>query len=390
MYVIADDLTGAADAGAPFAGLGPTSLTLDPGLAPRALPGNLAIDLDCREQPGLVAAQRMAAVLARLSRDSGVFVKVDSLLRGPIAEAVSEVSRWAAGPVVVAPALPKAGRCTIEGRLRRHDAARRWGPSLVDMVSGTVPVHLDLHAVRGGGRDLALALRGTDGRPHARVTVLDAETDDDLDSIVRLVHEVAPNAVWVGSSGLAHAIVRAAGPQGNGGDRIPIPGWTRLPQPRCVVAVGSASPIAAAQVQVVADVLGVQPVVLKVNELAMPGGSARARLRRAAEGPHVVVSIDQDDRRGGALDVAVSRAFATAVAEPAKTSDILVLAGGATARAVLERLRLHMLRVCGELAPGVVLLRADGRHIVTKSGSFGVPETLAGAVRQLTERASIA
>jgi uncharacterized protein YgbK (DUF1537 family) len=66
----------------------------------------------------------------------------------------------------------------------------------------------------------------------------------------------------------------------------------------------------------------------------------------------------------------------------------LVLTGGATARAVCERLGAHGARLQGELEPGIptgYLVGGiwDGVRVVTKAGGFGAPETLLDVVRAL-------
>jgi hypothetical protein len=50
MHIIADDLTGAADASVAFAGTAPVRLLLDLPLRRQAAPvGHVAIDVDCRD-----------------------------------------------------------------------------------------------------------------------------------------------------------------------------------------------------------------------------------------------------------------------------------------------------------------------------------------------------
>jgi uncharacterized protein YgbK (DUF1537 family) len=65
-----------------------------------------------------------------------------------------------------------------------------------------------------------------------------------------------------------------------------------------------------------------------------------------------------------------------------------VLAGGATARKVCERLGGAGLRLSGELSPGVPIGHIVGGPwdqvpAVTKAGGFGTPDTLLDVVRAL-------
>ncbi len=62
----------------------------------------------------------------------------------------------------------------------------------------------------------------------------------------------------------------------------------------------------------------------------------------------------------------------------------LVLTGGETARRVLDRLGVSELEPLAQIHHGAVRSRtADGRHIVTRPGSFGGPDSLCDIVRAL-------
>jgi uncharacterized protein YgbK (DUF1537 family) len=58
----------------------------------------------------------------------------------------------------------------------------------------------------------------------------------------------------------------------------------------------------------------------------------------------------------------------------------LVLTGGETAAAVLDAAGIHLLRVKGEILPGLPLCHAVDLpgfpDLITKSGGFGPPDTL--------------
>jgi uncharacterized protein YgbK (DUF1537 family) len=182
MHIIADDLTGAADASVAFAGTAPVRLLLDLPLRRQAAPvGHVAIDVDCRDVAAETAATRMAAALDRLPAGAELFVKIDSLLRGRIADMLHELRQWACGrPLVLAPALPAMGRSTAGGRLQIAGEVHWQTPSLFEMVDGLEPAW-----------------------------VCDAADDADLDAIVATMSQTVENAIWVGTAGLAKAIARA-------------------------------------------------------------------------------------------------------------------------------------------------------------------------------------
>jgi uncharacterized protein YgbK (DUF1537 family) len=85
-----------------------------------------------------------------------------------------------------------------------------------------------------------------------------------------------------------------------------------------------------------------------------------------------------------------ARAVAAATAKWAATGSpgAVILAGGATARLVCQRLGAHGVRLHGELAPGIPVGCIsggvwDGVTVVTKAGGFGTPDTLVDVARAL-------
>ena len=232
--IIADDLTGAADAALACWRPGARVRVSLPGDPPPAASADLrALATLWRDEPAGHAA--FAAALP--ARPDGVFIKVDSTLRGPLAEMLQAVhARWPGAPLVFCPALPAQGRTVRGGVLHVHGAPLPTPP-------GLPPMH-------------------------------DAQTDADLAALVR----VSPaHAVWVGSSGLAAAVA----------DRLPpAPVSGSVEGPRVLVVAGSTHPATQAQIRELAD-----PVVYDAEAgaalapgygaLVATGGRTAARLLRA-------------------------------------------------------------------------------------------------------------
>ncbi|NAZ77904.1 hypothetical protein GTQ99_21195, partial [Kineococcus sp. T13] len=184
VLLLADDLSGAAEAA--LAHGGPSTLLLDPAAdAPSA--EVLVVDLDSRSGPAGAAAAGLAAALERHALGPGgqrrrVALKVDSLLRGHLA-AVAAAALATGAPVVLAPALPVAGR-TVRGGvvhvdgtpLHRTDAwhAEHAAPPVsvaAALAAGSstgapgVPARvLDLDAVRSGEAGLGAAIAAAAAR----------------------------------------------------------------------------------------------------------------------------------------------------------------------------------------------------------------------------------
>jgi len=205
-HLLADDLTGAADASAPFAGRREVVILL-PG-AGAATASLTVIDTETRGLPAAAAAAAVSAACHGLA--GGVFKKVDSTLRGPIG-AELEAARVALGrgAVVLAPSLPAQGRTVRHGRLR------------VDGID------------QGRVIDLVGAQRN--------LRVMDAVTDADLDRIAKACQS-DPTVLPAGSAGLAAAFARLEGPPG---DPPPVPAVEAV-----LIAISSRHPASLAQAKV--------------------------------------------------------------------------------------------------------------------------------------------
>lgn len=89
LAIVADDLTGALDAAAPFASRGlHTEIALTVEAIPGALsehPQVISVNIGSREMDVVSAQQATAAALAALPPGSRLFKKIDSRLKGHIA-----------------------------------------------------------------------------------------------------------------------------------------------------------------------------------------------------------------------------------------------------------------------------------------------------------------
>jgi len=350
LAVVADDLTGAADAAAPFASRGAeVSLTLSG--PPRGDVDVLALVSDSRWREASDAANRVGQ-LVRQARDWGadaLFVKVDSTLRGNVrAEVGAALAAWGGAQAIAAPAFPAQGRVVRHGVLVVH------GEPQPGSVAGCFP---------------------------EGVSLLDAETDEELDEIAeRVLNE---GAVAIGSAGLARALadVILPGPPGPQGPRRPTG-----PVGGVLVVVGTAHLASRAQALALT---GSGAVCVLVTQ------SAPVRIEEAvvalARGGHVLVTTDiahhVEADTPGAAAVAAELALVVQAITDAVPTAALVLTGGETALAVSRALGARELRLLAELSPGIAigeLVLAD-RSIaaITKSGGFGAHDALLQAVTTL-------
>jgi len=400
LLILADDLSGAADCAVAGVRAGLRSavmLRADVGQPTRA--DVLALDTDTRRANAVDAAARQVAAWHALARPATrLYKKVDSTLRGNVATEVAALVPLA-GLAIVAPALPAAGRTTRDGRQWLHGVAVEetevWRnesiggrADLRDMLvhQGLQTAVLTLADIRAGAAALAgrLAALQADG---VQAVVCDAETDDDLthiaDASVRLAH-----AFWVGSAGLAPALIRAAG-LGSANAAIKGDAATAVAGPVLTV-VGSMSSVSHAQAAQLKAGAGARLLALELPVEALDTPQAditQTVIDALCEGRDVLVTLSQTTRGNSADGLQFCRRLATLLAPALPHAGGLIATGGETARAVLSTAGIDALHLSDEIEPGMPLLHARlaGRvlPVVTKAGGFGAPGSLHAAWRRL-------
>lgn len=387
MVVIADDLSGAAEAAAVI-GAGTRIALQGTGEAVSAS-GVRVFDLDTRTKPREEIGYRHGAVLAGIARRVPIVKKIDSLLRGDLSAeiaAVVERDRF----VVLSPALPLLGRTTIDGVVRVHgvplDRTDLWvaehrpaPPSIAGALPGIRVANIPLEAVRGGALSASLSTARESG---AEVAVCDAESAEDLQKIA----EAALTLDSVALAG-ASALVEAAWSISSAPVSDPPPG-PEHEATRCVTVVGTASAGAREQARVLSAATGATLIELPVHELL---GADEALLHRRAQDVATAlrlgdVVLTTEELRPGAI--ADGRALTAALAQvvrravalggpEASRRPHLIMTGGETARAVLDALGVSELEVVGATSTGAVVSRTpDGRLVGTRPGSFGERDSL--------------
>jgi D-threonate/D-erythronate kinase len=204
VLIVADDLTGAADAAAAFAVAG-HSCRVALGVNGESDESDvLAIDTHSR---AMAEADAFVATVAAIQRhpERRVFIKIDSTMRGhvrTIVDAALEALPTRPSRIVVCPAFPSRGRTVVDGCVLVDDEP---------LASGSI-------------RDAFTGFKGRNG-----LFIPTVRTDDDLAALVRTVDD---EALWVGSAGLARHLARRNQPSGRAS-------VTRLHATWIVVVAGS-------------------------------------------------------------------------------------------------------------------------------------------------------
>ncbi|WP_323101135.1 four-carbon acid sugar kinase family protein [Intrasporangium sp. YIM S08009] len=428
LAVVADDLSGAAECAAhgllrvsrsvPLQLLSPTDATAA-RRAPDASGRVIVVDTDTRVLDGTAACERICAASELVASAPVVVHKVDSLLRGNVALEVAALAERLRRTPVVAVANPALGRTVTGGVLHVGDTPLHdttlWAlepsaapTSVADALRDlrTTPVSLD--TVRSGVETLTDAFRraAADGT----APVCDATDDADLDTVVAAARAAFGESLLVGSGALAAAAIRAlplnerAVHTGHDTSATLTPSPTsvaRAPRVRSLLMVlGTRAGVVATQLDEVAPLARATLHVAPASLLADPGSVLRhlealAPAGRAPDGL-AVVALDPTAPADPAASEAIVAALADIVAAVADRFEGLFLAGGQTARAVLDRLGTASLEVVSALGPGTVAsLRPDPnphpepdgsgvgtRVVVTRPGSFGE----AGSLRHVAEQ----
>jgi len=389
--IIADDLSGACDAGALFAGRGPVGVFVAPEL-PDARWLAAAVDTESRALPPATAAERVRRAVDGLQARLGggrIFKKLDSTVRGPVAAEIwALMGASGATTALVCPAFPAQGRTVRDGVLSvfgqpAHESPAGRDPDypgptsdLVEILSSPsgrpvsllpLPVSLlPLKEVRGPIEELARALVMRTG-----LVVADAEVDQDLDALARAAMDL-PGVLLAGSAGLAGAAARA---WGFAAPAPPTPapgGW--------LIVAGSRHPATRAQVDALeaSGLAGARLDSAREPDLAKVVAALRA-------GKPAFLSINTG-LEGAAQDIAARLAGAAKRVLAEVSPALLVLTGGDTARAVMRALAARRLELTGAPSSGLALGRlvVDSTlmiPILTKAGGFGTPDLFVALAR---------
>jgi uncharacterized protein YgbK (DUF1537 family) len=400
---IADDFTGATDLAAMLVAHGMTTVQVigvPQGPMPEA--DAVVVALKSRTVPAqqavtesLAACEALLAAGARqiFFKYCSTFDSTDDGNIGPVADAL--MRRLQAGLAIACPAFPANGRSIFQGHLfvsdkllnesgmENHPLTPMRDANLVRVLSrqtdggvGLVPfaavdqgeaaIRRAFHQLRDAGR---------------RYAIVDAVTDAHLHAIG---YACAEHPLVTGGSGIAMGLPENFRQQGLLPERDDA---DDLPEARGTMAVvaGSCSRATLGQIGLARD----HVPVLELDALATPDAGALAAQAREwfagklSEQRPVVIAASAPPDKVAALQQKIGREAAGLLVEEALSAiaaDLvaagvgqLVVAGGETSGAVVQRLGITALRIGPQIDPGVPWTYAEpaGLHLALKSGNFG-------------------
>ena len=321
---------------------------------------------------------------------------------GPVADALGAKAR--SGCALVTPAFPETGRTIYLGHLfvgltplnesplKDHPLNPMHDSNLVRVLQrqSKGPVGLiDLMTVEQGSSAISRARAELTAQGY-RTAIVDAVFERDLEA---LGDAAAESAFSVGASGLGLGLARALS-RGRAG----------AAHARALEAVGGGAAILAgscsrATLEQIAAVENEMPVLRLSSEALIKDSAETDRALkwardRIGSGPVVIASSEEPERvaalqsrygrekSGHAIEHALGEIALGLVAQGVRR---LVVAGGETSGAAVDRLGVSAFRLGPEIAPGVPLMRTVGRkggelQMALKSGNFGGRDFFARAL----------
>lgn len=403
IVVVADDFTGANDAGVSLALAGHQ---VDVAFA-QPYTGDasvLVLNSDSRALSADAAAARVAMQIESLCLDGSnmpLFIKkMDSTLRGnPGAEIAALMQATGLCMAIVAPATPQAGRitrlghCLVNGQLIT-DTEFASDPKTPVVSANIVSLLRTQTAIPC--RQISLQeLADAPQTANRWIGVMDAQTDDDLEQIVATALRRETPLLLVGSAGLCDAIAR---------HRTVARAQTLL------AIVGSMSEIAQRQIAMTASHPRTAHVFVDINTVlsASPADYVTRIVQALAQGMHCIVHTCADTQARHDVQALCERwrldraqlghkicAFLGELTRQVVTQtppDALYLSGGDVATAVASALGATGFRITGRVARCVPYGHFLGgiwhRPVMTKAGGFGDDATLHNVLTYIEESMS--
>lgn len=409
VLVIADDFTGANDAGSGLAQAGARVHVLFGTAAPQPdeAADVLVISTDSRAVSATQAAERVTQVVQHYAaqlQQGWLFKKIDSTLRGNVgAETVAALRASSKKMALVAPAVPRLGRTTREGSVWVNQrllndtefASDPKTPILSARILDQMQIdgmEIDLATLRSDRLDAVLAAA-------QGVVVVDAETEADLARLITAAARLAEKPLLVGAAGLSDALGAALSVR---------------PSRPVLAVVGSMSRQAEQQIATLLNQRAVEIVDVDIRQLfqqlAWPERDRWVEQAATAlrAGRHTLIRTCQHESQRHEIEdlcqqhhvtrQQLGEAICALLGEMTfslcrtQLPHALYLSGGDVAIAVAQALGASGFKIQGLVAgcvPHGVLLNSEFTlPVMTKAGGFGDENTLVAAIGFIEEKSS--
>ena len=420
--LIADDLTGGADAGAQFAKRGLrtflVSLLDDAKIdfSKHTHQEVLIINTDSRGLSPEKAFLRVSHLLKHYDAKHFpiIYKKIDSTLRGNIGYEIDAILKETNGSLCfMAPTYPEQKRTLVGGILivgekplaltevARNTASPIQESHVYKILHGQSQNNvgwIDLTHVASSHERLRKAV-DEERKKGNQIIIFDAVSRGDLKNIVEAAFYIERTPLFVGSAGLAEEVAKRLTPSGaNASLRI-------KPFKHILIVSGTASSITHQQLKQV-EKRSIPSFQLTPSLIL--GDDAKAEKERKELFRKIANSLSQrinilkapseilhsEDSTEPPIHLKITKTLASVAllaleACKIKPADLaLILTGGETAQHIINGLETEGIEIEGELLEGIIrghLIGGDwdGLTVVTKAGAFGKEEALEKIVKML-------
>jgi uncharacterized protein YgbK (DUF1537 family) len=420
--LIADDLTGGADAGAQFAKRSLRTLLI-------SLETDTQIDFSTYAQQDVLVVntdsrglspERAYSLISRLLRNYQqdffpiLYKKIDSTLRGNIGYEIDAILKETEGSLCfMAPSYPEQNRTLVGGimivgekPLALTEVARKTASPVQE--SHVYKILQNQSRNRVGWIDLTHVASSSEGLQKAvekerqkgsRIIIFDAVSRHDLNNVADVAFLMERKPLFVGSAGLAEEVAKKLSPLRGGALQ------TGKPYKYIFIISGTASSVSHEQLKRIEN-RNIPVFQLSPSSILANGTEAEKEKKEFSEKIANSLSrgitllktpsemLHPKDSNDLPIHLRITRALATVVLLALKASRIeppdlaIILTGGETAQQVITGLGTEGIGIEGELLEGIVkghLIGGnwDGLSVITKAGAFGKEDALERIVEML-------
>jgi D-threonate/D-erythronate kinase len=411
IIMIADDLTGACDAGVQFTQKGfKTVVCFEEESADKVQAEVIVLDTNSRALPQKEAYSTVKQTVSDLNKeDLGlIYKKIDSTLRGNLGTEIDALmDSHPFDFAVIAPALPSLGRTTKNGvqylKGAPVDKTEIANDPKTPVTESSIIKLLSVQSERGASlfsksflkEDIEGVQEKVKDQLEKRVSlfVCDAESETDLKEIAAVLSSLAYKILWVGSAGLAEWLTASFEKKKNNATNLQIEKGI-LP---VLVVAGSRSGVAKRQVDTLLRLADIRQVQLSVEMLAEKH-TRNSEINRCEteltdylkKGHDVVLYVNQGNSaaKSSEMPSLIEECLSQIVSGASRVIKLngIVLTGGDTAKAICKELGVTGIELIDEIESGLPLSKmigGPGYLTVTKAGAFGSETSLYHAVKRL-------
>lgn len=400
--IVADDFTGANDTGVQMRRRGLPTHVMFAGRKIPAGDHSLVIDTESRGMTGEEAKEATVKAVEEVDFSSFKYVikKVDSTLRGNVAEEIFAVDRaFGSELVIFAPALPDLDRTTVDGvhrlkgiRITETELAKDPKKpvtednlaKILEKVYDEKVTYVPLDRIREG----KIAFEG-------RLFTFDAVLNSDLQAVIRAALATGKKILWVGTAAMADNLMEMEN------KTYPALGIAASVSSVTGVQIKTAEAAGVALIsvpvhEVLAGKTGTKPYVDAVVKSLKDGKDTILLSSSSYDRAQLALSEEEGKKKGletwqvSEYVQSLMGAMAKEIFEQAEVSGVF-LTGGDTAMGVLESLKADGSSILSEIAVGIPMMRLvggsmEGLKVVTKAGAFGKEDAILFAFRKLKEK----